>query len=65
MNDVKRDLSNAEYANQSRNKTAMMGIIIMNQVLAIAYLIEVIKGSRTIGSYAVIAALCTCNCDVF
>ena len=62
MNDVKRDLSNAEYANQSRNKTAMMGIIIMNQVLAIAYLIEVIKGSRTIGSYAVIAALCILPC---
>lgn len=62
MNDVKRDLSNAEYANQSRNKTAMMGIVIMNQVLAIAYLIEVIKGSRTIGSYAVIAALCILPC---
>ena len=34
----------------------------MNQVLAIAYLIEVIKGSRTIGSYAIVATLCILPC---
>lgn len=62
MNETKKDLSNPVYAEQSRNKTAMMGIVLMNQVLAIAYLLEVIKGSRTIGSYAIVAALCILPC---
>lgn len=62
MNEKKLDLSNQLHADQSRNKTAMLGIVIMNQVLAIAYLVEVIKGSRSIGSYAVIAALCILPC---
>ncbi|MBQ8597272.1 MAG: hypothetical protein IJ409_05745 [Lachnospiraceae bacterium] len=62
MNEAKKDLSNPVYAAQSRNKTAMTGVVIMNQVLAIAYLVEVVKGARTIGSYAIVAALCILPC---
>ncbi len=54
----KIDLSNTVNAESSRNKTAIIGLVIMNLVLAAAYLIEVFKGTRTIGSYAVVAVLC-------
>lgn len=62
MNEKKLDLSNQLHADQSRNKTAMLGIVIMNQVLAIAYLLEVFKGSRTSGSYAIVATCCILPC---
>lgn len=62
MNEKKLDLSNRLYAEQSRNKTAMMGVMVMNLVLALAYLLEVFKGARTIGSYAIIATLCILPC---
>ncbi len=52
------DLSDKRIADQSKNKTAMIGIVTMNIVLALAYLVEVVKGARTIGSYAIVAALC-------
>jgi len=58
MQKVGLDLSVKSNAVQSMNKTALVGITIMNVVLALAYLIEVVKGVRTIGSYALIAALC-------
>ena len=58
MGKVKMDLSNAQNAEISKNNTAMTGVFIMNLVLAVAYLLEVVKGARTIGSYAVVAALC-------
>ena len=54
----KLDLSNLVDAESSRNNTAITGIIIMNVILALAYLIEVVKGARTIASYAVVALCC-------
>lgn len=58
MGKMKMDLSIARNAEISKNNTAMTGVFIMNLVLAVAYLLEVVKGARTIGSYAVVAALC-------
>ena len=52
------DLSNFADAESSRNNTAITGIIIMNVILALAYLIEVVKGARTIASYAIVAICC-------
>ena len=52
------DLSNLTDAEISRNNTAITGIIIMNVILALAYLIEVVKGARTVASYAVVAICC-------
>ena len=52
------DLSVKANAIQSMNKTALIGITIMNVVLALAYLIAVLKGSRSIGSYMIVVALC-------
>ena len=52
------DLSDERIAERSRNKTAIAGIIIMNVILALAYVVEVIKGTRTVASYALIAAMC-------
>lgn len=62
MKQIANDLSIRAIAEKSRNKTAMTGIIIMNQILVIAYLIEVLKKSRTIGSYAVIATFAILPC---
>lgn len=58
MGKVKMDLSIASNAEISKNNTAMTGVFIMNLVLAIAYLLEVVKGARSMGSYAVVAAFC-------
>lgn len=58
MGKVKMDLSIERNAEVSKNNTAMVGVFIMNLVLAIAYFIEVLKGARTLGSYAVVAAFC-------
>lgn len=52
------DLSNESVAMQVRNKTALIGVCIMNTVLALAYVLEVFKGARTIGSYLIVAAFC-------
>ncbi len=52
------DLSVKSNATQSMNKVAIIGVVIMNAVLALAYLLEVVKGARTIGSYAVVAFFC-------
>lgn len=40
------------------NKTAIMGHTIIDTVLVLAYALELIKGSRTVGYYAVFAAMC-------
>ncbi|MDE6639566.1 MAG: hypothetical protein K2K63_03485 [Acetatifactor sp.] len=40
------------------NKTALMGHTIIGVVLALAYALEFIKGSRTLGYYTVFALLC-------
>ena len=58
MQKTKLDLSVKSNAVRSMNKTALIGVTIMNVVLALAYLIEVVKGARTIGSYAVVAFFC-------
>ncbi len=59
---VKMDLSVKKNADASKNATAMIGIFIMNFVLVAAYLLEVLKGARTIQTYAVIASLCIIPC---
>ena len=56
------DLAIKKNADASKNASAMTGIFIMNLVLVAAYLIEVLKGARSIASYAVIAALCIVPC---
>lgn len=62
MEKVKLDLSNNAVADASRNKTAMIGVFIMDVVLCFAYLLEVVKGARTIGSYLILALTCILPC---
>ena len=64
MQQKKLDLSEKRYADQSNNKTAMIGIYIINIVLAIAYLIELLKGARTPKSCALVLFLCMIPCIV-
>ncbi len=64
MQKMKLDLSVKRYADQSKNKTAMIGIYIMNAVLALAYAIELLKGARTPESYAIVAVLCVLPCII-
>ncbi len=59
-----QDLTEKRIADQSTNKTAMAGIYIMNGVLALAYMIELLKGARTPGSYAIVLALCFLPCII-
>lgn len=54
----KLDLSNLVNAESSRNKTAIIGVAIMNIILTFAYLMEVVKGARGIASYLVVVVLC-------
>lgn len=54
MSDKYKDLTDVRMANQSRNSTAIIGVCIMNVILALAYLMEVVKGTRTLGAYAFI-----------
>lgn len=54
----KIDLSDSRNAEGVRNRTALIGLTIMNIVLAVAYFLEVVKHTRNMGSYAVIALLC-------
>ena len=58
MKNIKLDLSNIENAERSRNNTAITGMAIMNVILAMAYVLEVVKGARSLASYLVIAILC-------
>ncbi len=58
------DYSVKSIAEQSKNKTAMIGVYIMNIILTAAYFLEVIKEERSIVSYSVIAALCIIPCVV-
>jgi methyl-accepting chemotaxis protein len=58
MKREKEDLSVKSVAMASTNKTAISGMIVMNLVLALAYALEVVKDTRSFGSYAVILALC-------
>lgn len=58
MEKVKIDLANKTNADASRNKTALLGVTIMNLVICVAYVVEVVKGARSIGSFAILAATC-------
>ena len=52
------DLTDLKQADRSRNKTALICMLIVNFVLALAYLLEVLKNVRSPLSYAIIAILC-------
>ncbi len=52
------DYTNKSIADQSRNKTALSGATIMNTIIAFAYFFEVLKGTRGMGAYLIIVALC-------
>ena len=58
MKKQQMDLSDLINAESSRNNTAITGLIIMNMILLAAYLVEVLKGARSILSYGVVAVLC-------
>ena len=58
------DLSEKRFAEQSKNVTAMTGIYIMNLVLALAYALELLKGARTPGSYALVLTFCVLPCII-
>lgn len=58
MKNKNLDYSIKAVADQSRNKTALLGICIMNVILALAYLLEVFKDARSIASYCIVAVLC-------
>ncbi len=64
MQKMKYDLTVKKFADQSKNKTAMIGIYIMNIVLAFAYAIELLKKARTPLSYAVVLVLCLLPCII-
>lgn len=53
----KTDLSVRANAVQSMNKTAMLGVLVLDVVLALAYLMEVVKQTRDILSYIMILAM--------
>lgn len=57
MKAEKLDYSIKEVAEQSKNKTALLGVWVMNVVLSLAYLLEVFKNARSVGSYCIVAAL--------
>ena len=52
------DLAVAKNAEMSRNKTVLVGMWVLSVVLAAAYLLELVKGTRTLGSYLLFLALC-------
>ena len=62
MQKAQMDLSITQNAEISKNRTAMTGVFIMNFVLAIAYVLEVFKNARSIGSYMIIAFFCILPC---
>ena len=64
MQKIKLDLSEKKYAEQSKNKTAMICIYIMNIVLTLAYSLELVKGARTPANYAVFVVLCILPCII-
>jgi len=49
---------------QMRNKTAVTGITIINVVLALAYLIELVKGERNVLEFLIIAFLTIAPCII-
>ena len=64
MKHVTEDLSIKENAAKSINQTVITGMSVMNGVIALAYILEVFKGARDLGSYLIVAALCVLPCLV-
>ncbi|MBR2408891.1 MAG: hypothetical protein IKB07_08045 [Lachnospiraceae bacterium] len=62
MKYITEDLSVKENATKSMNKTVLTGMSVMNAVIAVAYVLEVFKGARELGSYLIIATLCVLPC---
>lgn len=62
MQKTSLDLSVKSNAAQAMNKTALIGCTILNVVLVLAYLLEFVKGVRSIGSYLFFAFLCIAPC---
>lgn len=58
MKETKKNYADERVAAQGRNATALVGVGIMNTIIALAYIVEVLKGARTIGSYALVALGC-------
>lgn len=57
MDKIKMDLADRSKAEQNRNQTAITGLVLMNIILSIAYLVEVLKGVRNVWSYVVVLCL--------
>ena len=62
MGNKELDLTVQKNADASRNVTVLGGVVFMNIVLALAYLVEVIKGARSVASYAVVAVITIATC---
>ena len=60
--ELNQDYSVKEVAEQAKNKTALVCVVIMNAIIALAYLLEVLKDARSIASYCVVALLCVLPC---
>ena len=58
MEKSKLDLSVQKIANGEKNRTVCIGMTIIHTVLALAYLLELVKDQRTMGFYSIIL-LCT------
>ncbi|MBO5302804.1 MAG: hypothetical protein J6A92_02010 [Lachnospiraceae bacterium] len=56
-NEKYNELANELIADQKRNKIVVMGLTIMNVLIAGAYLLEVFKGERSLLQYLIIAIL--------
>lgn len=52
------DMSRYEVAEKEKNKVVCIGMTIMNIVLSVAYLLEVVKGARSIFAYIIVFVLC-------
>ena len=57
MEKTKLDLSVQKIADGEKNRTVCIGMTIINVVLALAYLLEVVKEQRTVGFYCIILLL--------
>ena len=60
----KLDLSIKENADKSRNLTVLIGMIVLNIILTLAYSLELIKKTRSPLSFAIVAILCIAPCII-
>ena len=58
MQKTELDLSVKSNAVSSMNKVAIIGVTMMNSIITLAYFLEVLKKTRTPGSYAIVVLLC-------